>query len=103
MKSLQIGRTLGSNDGRTHGSSPTIDIKFHRILLSLDPAVRYVSGSVSTYFVPITDNLREIVFDLADSLQVTAVRYHGELISSYSRGSNQLRISLGNDGRPTTD
>src|SRR3989339_2019871 len=24
LKSLQIGRTLGSNDGRTHGSSPTI-------------------------------------------------------------------------------
>ena len=100
LKSAQYGRTLESS----RGSSPTdIDIKFHRILLSLDPAVRYVSGSVSTYFVPITDNLREIVFDLADSLQVTAVRYHGELISSYSRGSNQLRISLGNDGRPPTD
>jgi aminopeptidase N len=81
-------------DLRFAPTSSTIDVKFHRILLTLDPAVRYVTGSVSTYFVPTTNDLQEITFDLSDSLDVTAVKYHGKLISSFNHQNNRLTISL---------
>jgi aminopeptidase N len=74
-----------------------IDIRFHRILLTLDPAVRFVTGSVSTYFVPKQANLRVITFDMHDSLAVTAIRYHGQLLTSYSRLNNRISVELPDD------
>ncbi len=81
-------------------TSSGIDIKFHRILLTLDPAVRFVSGSVSTCFVPKQNDLQSITFDMHDSLYVTAVRYHGELLTSYIHQNNKITIRL--PGQPTT-
>jgi hypothetical protein len=71
-----------------------MDIKFHRILLQLDPAVRYVTGSVSTYFVPKPDGARTVRFDLHDSLRIDAVKYRGEVITSYTRANNVVTIEL---------
>ena len=45
-----------------------MDIKYHRLEIALDPAVRFVSGSVSTWFVPTPGNRQVISFDLSDSL-----------------------------------
>jgi aminopeptidase N len=71
-----------------------MDIKFHRILLNLDPAVRFVTGSVSTYFVPEYANLNSVSFDMHDSLHVTAIKYHGLPINSYIHQNNRLLIQL---------
>lgn len=71
-----------------------IDIKFHRILVTLDPAVRFITGSVSTYFVPKADNLHVITFDMHDSLHVTAVRYHGQLVTTFTHQNNKIVIQL---------
>jgi hypothetical protein len=71
-----------------------MDIKFHRILLTLDPAVRYVTGSVSTYFVPRPETNGVIAFDLSDSLRINAIRYHGHLLTTYTRLHNKLIITL---------
>jgi hypothetical protein len=60
-----------------------MDIKYHRLEIALDPAVRYVSGSVSTWFVPTPGNRQVISFDLSDSLSVLEVKYHGQTLTSY--------------------
>ena len=80
--------------------SSGMDIKFHRIMITLDPAVRFVRGSVSTWFAPRSENLRSVTFDMQDSLIVTAVTYHGQLITGYTRQNNKITIQL--DGQPTT-
>jgi hypothetical protein len=71
-----------------------IDVKFHRILLTLDPAIRFVTGSVSTYYVPRQADQHSIVFDMLYSLKVTAIRYHGALLTTYSQQDNKLIITL---------
>lgn len=83
----------------SHGSG--IDIKFHRIMVALDPAVRFINGSVSTYFIPKVENLQSIVFDMHDSLHVTAIRYHGKLLTGYTHQNNRITINL--LSQPTTD
>lgn len=84
-------------------SVPTIDITSHHLRLTLDPAVRYVSGSVTTWFRPLTDDLREITFDLSDSLTVADIRYHGEVIGSFVHEGDKLTVVLPGAARRTTD
>ncbi len=71
-----------------------MDIKYHRLEIALDPAVRYVSGSVSTWFVPTPGNRNVISFDLSDSLKVLEVKYHGQALTSYQHQSNKLTVQL---------
>ena len=71
-----------------------MDIKYHRLEIALDPAVRFVSGSVSTWFVATPGNRQVISFDLSDSLSVLAIEYHGKLLSSFQHQSNKLIIQL---------
>lgn len=71
-----------------------MDIKFHRILLTFDPAVRFVTGSVTTYFIPSPDNLQSVTFDMQDSLNVNAVWYHGEQLTTFTRLNNKITIPV---------
>jgi aminopeptidase N len=76
-------------------ASPSgMDILSHRILISLDPAVRQVTGSVLTWFMLTRPGDRTISFDLSDSLAITAVRYHGELTENYTRSNNRVTLQL---------
>ena len=52
------------------------DIVYHRIAVSVNPAIRYISGTVVSYFKPLMA-LNVISFDLTDSLTVDSVSYHG--------------------------
>jgi len=78
----------------TNSTASTIDIVFHRLILNLDPGKRYITGSVSTYFKTLPGYSRHIVFDMHDSLQVNAVKYHGMVISSWQHSGNKLNITL---------
>lgn len=91
IKFAKVPYAKGTDNRSLPGSG--VDIKFHRILLWLDPAVRLVTGSVSTYFEPVS-NLQTITFDLHNDLHVTAVRYHGELLTTYTRPDNKLAVHI---------
>ncbi len=71
-----------------------MDVKSHRLEISLDPAVKFVSGSVTTWFVPKAGNRDVISFDLSDSLQVLRVDYHGEVLMSYAHQNGKLVVEL---------
>ena len=71
-----------------------MDIKYHRLEIALDPALRYVLGSVSTWFVPTPGNRDVISFDLSDSLMVVEVKYHGMILTSYAHQNNKLAVQL---------
>ncbi len=51
------------------------DVKFHRLELIIDPAVYFITGKVTTHFVP-TSSLTQLEFDLALSLTVDSVKYN---------------------------
>lgn len=49
---------------------------YQRCEWTVDPAVRFISGNITTYFIPDL-LLSQVEFDLSDSLTVDSVLYHG--------------------------
>ena len=56
------------------------DLKYHRLYWSLDPAVHYIRGSVTSYFEPTEDQVQTIWMQLSDSLRVDSIQYRGRKI-----------------------
>ncbi|MFN8310686.1 MAG: M1 family aminopeptidase [Chitinophagales bacterium] len=84
---------------KTEGADPihlantgNYDVVYHRLELVIDPAVRAIAGSVTTYFKPMQP-LTQIAFDLSDSLTVTQVSYHGTVLP-FLHQNDALTITL---------
>lgn len=70
-----------------------IDIKYHAFRWSIDPAQRYIAGSVQTKFVATTP-LSILTFDCDTALRVSRVVFRGQNLSFQQLSSNILEISL---------
>ena len=74
-------------------STDNYDIVYHRVSVKVDPAVRYIEGSVTSYFKPVT-SLTQMAFDLTDSLSVDSIYYGGSRIQVFTHSANALTISF---------
>ena len=70
------------------------DLKYHRFEWTVDPAVYYISGSVTSCFVPAVNGFVSMFFDLADGMLVDSVLYHGTTLT-YLHQNNLLEIQFG--------
>lgn len=68
------------------------DLKYHRLEWTVDPGERYISGTVTSYFVPTAAGFQSMYFDLSDFLEVSVVRYRGQALTFSQNGSNLLAI-----------
>lgn len=68
------------------------DLKYHRLECAIDPAVNFISGKVTTRFVPKTAGFSEMSFDLSHELAVTSVVYHGQAAIFEQTANDVLRI-----------
>ncbi len=80
----------------SNAQSSNYNVHYYRLELNTDPAVRYISGSVTTYFSVILDNVNTIEFDVSDSLTVSQVLYHNNQTLSFLQSDNVLSINLPN-------
>ncbi len=62
--------------GKKSGIKQDFDISYHRLELNINPAVRQMSGTVTTYFTP-SAGLDSIGFDFASNMTVDSIVYHG--------------------------
>ena len=74
--------------------SDDYDIRYHRLVWSVNPNVRYIQGGVTTHFESRTNGLASIAFDLSDSLDVFQVVHHGQAVTNYFQTNNILTIPL---------
>lgn len=76
-------------------SAPTdgYDLKYHRLEWEVDPAIRYIAGTITTYFKPVGTAMDSMYFDLSDSLTVDYATYHGSN-RSFRHSGDVLAISL---------
>ncbi len=74
-------------------SSNNYDVNFYRCDWTVDPAVRFISGSVTTYFTVLTST-NTIVMDLHNSLSVDSVLHRGNKISFQQTTNNGLQINF---------
>ncbi|MBK8582640.1 MAG: T9SS type A sorting domain-containing protein [Flavobacteriales bacterium] len=82
--------------GPRSGGLPTrgYDMHYLRCIWNIDPAVRYISGTVTSYFSATAD-IDQVQFDLSDSLVVDAVTVHGIPATYTQIPGDQLIINLG--------
>ena len=69
------------------------DLKYQRLELSLDPAVQFVSGTVTSHFQA-KQNMSNIYFDLSDVLTVSEVKYHGTNLTFTQLATKELKIDF---------
>ncbi len=69
------------------------DIGYHRFLWEVDPAKAEIKGEVTSYFTAL-DDIREIVFDLADNMNVSQVKQRGQTLTFSQNANDELVISL---------
>lgn len=71
------------------------DVKYYRLNLSANPAVRYIRGSVTTHFTPKINNFNTIHFNLRNNMSVDSVKYHGVHVLYHNFiSSTVLQINL---------
>ncbi|MDD4645018.1 MAG: M1 family aminopeptidase [Bacteroidales bacterium] len=88
-------KVLSALKGMHSLSAPSgMDIKYHRLELTLDPAVRQVTGKVTTFFAQKTNDHHTLSFDLRDNMIVTAIRFGNQLIINYIHQNNRLTIPI---------
>lgn len=80
-------------DFKTNPNTLNYDLKYHRLEWSIDPAVQFISGDVTSYFVANSD-LTTVTFDLASNMNVTEVLQRGNSLSYTQNGSDELIITL---------
>ncbi|MEZ4987312.1 MAG: hypothetical protein R2795_20090 [Saprospiraceae bacterium] len=72
------------------------DLRYHRLEWEVDPAVRYISGTVTSWFVPLEDNFQEMSFELAANMQVNAITYGGAPLEYVHHSDGRLQIFFPN-------
>jgi len=84
-RQTQVKRTEASNN---------FDVKYYRCEWQTDPAIRFIQGKVSSFFMILAD-ADYIVYDLSDSLAVDSVKERNGLLS-FKQKDNTLKISFSN-------
>lgn len=77
----------------TNPNTYNYDLTYHRLRLTVDPNVLYVSGEVTTKYIA-RENLNTVTFDLSDALDVSSVKQRGVDLSFVRSGNNELIVNL---------
>ncbi len=74
-------------------ASPNFQVTYYRCNWNIDPAVRYINGSVTSYF-KITASTNIIIYDFTTALTVDSVVYHKQQ-AGFAQSANQtVQISF---------
>ena len=79
---------------RSNELTSNYDLKYHRLEWEVDPAVFYIKGSITSYFVPKETDFQQINFDLSAMMTVNQISYHGNSLSYTLSGDDNLQIEL---------
>lgn len=71
------------------------DFIYQKMEWEINPEIKYIKGEITTRFTVLNDSLKEIRFDLHDSLRVDSVLHHHEILEFF-RETNTLVIPLAN-------
>lgn len=69
------------------------DLQYQRMDVNLDPAINYISGSVTSHFLS-KEIMPTIYFDFTDQIPVSEVTYHGSTLSFQQLSTKELKINF---------
>ena len=88
LKSDQI-----KSDFNVNPNTLNYDLKYQRMDVSLDPAVNYISGSVTSHFLA-KESMSAIYFDFTNQIPVSSVTYHGSSLIFEQLPTKELKINF---------
>ncbi|MBV9963139.1 MAG: hypothetical protein JO072_12910 [Parafilimonas sp.] len=74
-------------------ASDNFQVTYYRCNWNIDPAVRYISGSVTSYFKT-TAFTNQIIYDFTDKLSVDSVIYHNQHAAFSQQSNSTLTINF---------
>ena len=69
------------------------DITYHKLEFTVDPAVYFISGKVTTTFTALS-NMNTVTFDLSNPIVVSSVKKNNVNLTFTQNGNNELVINL---------
>lgn len=93
---LLLNQSSGiSSDRSANSLTSNYDIKYHRLKLEVNPAVREINkGMVCTHFYPLSAGFNTIYFDFRNNMTIDSVRYNGISLSYSFPTSVLLKIDF---------
>ena len=88
LKSYQI-----KSDFNVNPNTLNYDLKYQRMDVNLDPAVNYISGSVTSHFLA-KESMASIYFDFTNQIPVSSVTYHGSSLVFEQLPTKELKINF---------
>ncbi|WP_336687070.1 M1 family aminopeptidase [Chryseobacterium bernardetii] len=79
--------------GNINPNTLNYDLQYQRMDLNINPAVYFVSGSVTSHFKPNQD-MGSIYFDLTNLLTVSQVQYHGGNLPFQQLSTQEIKIDF---------
>ena len=70
------------------------DLKYHRLIWTIDPEIYYIQGSVTSHFVPVVNGFNEMYFDFSNALTIDSIVYNGANMVFTQPINNVLKITL---------
>lgn len=96
LSQKEKSRVAGIKTSKVNPNTANYDVTYHKIELNVDPAVRNISGKVTTNYTALTD-MNTITFDLVKQMVVSSVKQNNANLSFTQNNNNELVITL-----PTT-
>ncbi len=84
---------LNSLQGTRNLNTGNYDLKYHRLELTMDPNVAFISGDITSYFEA-KENLNEITFELSNNMVVSQVMQRGASLSFVQNADDEVVISF---------
>jgi aminopeptidase N len=84
---------LNSMQGLRNLNTGNYDLKYHRLELTVDPNVAFISGDITSYFEA-KENLNEITFELSNNMVVSQVMQRGTSLSFVQNTNDEVVISF---------
>ena len=79
--------------GTTNLNTGNYDLQYNRLDLTVDPAVAFISGDVTSYFEA-KENMNEVTFELSDNMVVSQVLQRGNSLTFVQNSDDEVVITL---------
>ena len=89
----EIGNYMKMINFNVNPNTLNYDLKYQRLDVEVDPAVLWISGSVTSHFLP-NQNMSNIYFDFTNTIPVSQVVYHGQNLNFQQLSTKELKIDF---------
>jgi len=75
-------------------SDDSYDLKYYRFEWTIDPAIYYISGTVTPYFSVESDGFNQMAFDFSKKLIIDSITYHGQKLTYDQPSAYKLMVKF---------